>query len=86
MGRWGEAFSPKLSSSQGRSQDFEVEEAGTVCAKRASKNFSLAMLTLLILGTWEVMCGSKADLHNLTKLQFFHLNHDTPSMRFMLIR
>ena len=43
---------------QGRSQGFEVEEAETM------KILSLVMPTSLILGTWEVMCGSKANLHN----------------------
>ena len=47
---------------QRRSQDFEVEEAETTCAKRVPKIFNLVTPTSLILGTWDVMCGSKADL------------------------
>ena len=43
--------------------DYEVEEAETALTLRAPNFFSLVTPTLLLLGTWEVMFCSKADLH-----------------------
>ena len=48
--------------------DYKVEEAETALTLRAPNFFSLVTPTLLLLGTWEVMFCSKADLH--IRIQF----------------